>query len=459
MKLFVNGCSMTFGDGLLDKKPLDGHTYRPEVREELEKMRWSGQMLNHINFNEVINLSSGASGNDRIVRTTLEYFLKKIRNKEDLSDHVVIIQFSCPFRFEIYNDDLQIWEKIWPEPNPDKPNSPRTTLQVHYAWSSTRADLNSLMRHVVTLGEFFERHDIRYMFTSMNNLLEENYKQYDEYLQILEYIQEYNWYNKTPDSCGMFGMPGWVGIPGDGHPDAATHKLIAKLFADDLLKFYPELKQNTPQHPTPAVMKEHIPESLNLPHNVCVCSFTEIDENTKNVIRSKMRTHDNVRFIHGSLPSNVNPITYLENLIPFEDKKYQPFDYTYEFLEDEIEFYYKLLGLAKKKSAIELEHNIFFDYVLFVNDTNGVKDIKIPSFIGLNSIYANIFYERRDLRIDKNLFLCDTITFNTIGNFFKFLKKTDTRFFQEDQTPQYFFHNCIRMSNISVNEVRECYTA
>lgn len=83
-KLFVNGCSFTAGNG-------DVHTADGKLAPPLDYV-WANQLPG---FDSITNLAIRAGSNDRILRTTMEYF-----NSRVTKDYVAVIQWTSPLRFE-----------------------------------------------------------------------------------------------------------------------------------------------------------------------------------------------------------------------------------------------------------------------------------------------------------------------------------------------------------------------
>jgi len=95
-KLFVNGCSFTAGNG-------DVHTADGKLAPPLDYV-WANQLPE---FDSVTNLAIRGGSNDRILRTTMEYFGEwspqgRSHNAQNNIDYVAVIQWTSPLRFERY---------------------------------------------------------------------------------------------------------------------------------------------------------------------------------------------------------------------------------------------------------------------------------------------------------------------------------------------------------------------
>ena len=112
MKLITNGCSFTYGAEILlvelgydetDISVAQDPGYHKNYRES---RTYTHHLHNKLKTTEYENLAMGGSSNKRIIRTTLEYFMPKINQGIDLSDHIAVIQWSEPFREEIYHPKI-----------------------------------------------------------------------------------------------------------------------------------------------------------------------------------------------------------------------------------------------------------------------------------------------------------------------------------------------------------------
>jgi len=96
MILYTNGCSFTRGHGEVHNT--EGQLNPPA------KYVWANQIRNH--FDDVIISALAGGSNDRILRTTMEYFSKPRQN------HVAVIQWTSPLRYEVYVDLVKDWAGV-----------------------------------------------------------------------------------------------------------------------------------------------------------------------------------------------------------------------------------------------------------------------------------------------------------------------------------------------------------
>lgn len=115
MILLTNGCSFTWGGGL-EKHFLINDKVHDDKRLPLVWPHHLGKLLN---ADRVVNLGLGCGSNQRITRTTLDWFLNEYKNNEPI---VAVIQLTDPARYEYYlSDDIHdftndpyLWARITP---------------------------------------------------------------------------------------------------------------------------------------------------------------------------------------------------------------------------------------------------------------------------------------------------------------------------------------------------------
>jgi hypothetical protein len=115
MKLFVNGCSFTWGGEMYNSlydhlgNALDYDNKNPVNLERLSRV-WPSHLAKHLNADECVNLSLGAGSNDRIIRTTLDFFTQC----QNVDNWIAVIQLTHPHRFEYWENQSQAWALITP---------------------------------------------------------------------------------------------------------------------------------------------------------------------------------------------------------------------------------------------------------------------------------------------------------------------------------------------------------
>lgn len=91
MKLVANGCSFT-----------EGH--KDKINNQPPDWVWPSLFKNTDEFSEVVNLATEGGSNDRLVRTTLEYF-----SNNTSKDTILVLQHTTPNRKEWYNTQHNMW--------------------------------------------------------------------------------------------------------------------------------------------------------------------------------------------------------------------------------------------------------------------------------------------------------------------------------------------------------------
>ena len=257
MKLLVNGCSYSWGGGLYSlhyNKDSDpdkiGLLYvdikHPTNNERLRKV-YSHHLGKLLKADTVYNISMGATSNERIVRTTLDFYTKKILNNESVTDHFAVIQWSSVDRIEVYDDILKGMVHMLPSGVIFESDdlSKTFTAEEHKVlvddilskkqnlyyknFMSPKQVVNKTFQQILILGHFFEKHNIPYLFCSMNpDTIMEYFK--DE-KDKMKYINRFKWLNSTLTKSTITI---YTGDPGNtellcntGHPNEKGHLEIA----------------------------------------------------------------------------------------------------------------------------------------------------------------------------------------------------------------------------------------
>lgn len=254
-KLLVNGCSFTAGT----------HPYTIGTNTDISPIVWSRHLEDK--FENVYNLAKGGEGNDRIVRTTLE-FCKDI----DMSDYVAIIQWSSPFRTEYWSPEDNEWINVvinngmqgnwtldqvnpesksgiqnWTLDIPSDPNTARKKLQTlsyenEMKWLNSFNDYDiAYYNNVLVLQNFFENKQVPYMFTSMSPS-DHPFMERKIYhtmpttteLNLRKLIDKSKWSKVSLSSYS----DGNIISQEDGHPDLKGNKLIAQALFKELMEKY-----------------------------------------------------------------------------------------------------------------------------------------------------------------------------------------------------------------------------
>ena len=221
MKLFANGCSFTWGGGILEKEKNLSNTLSPailrrkEYTEFREKSVWPWHLHQLLKTEECVNLAMGCGSNSRIVRTTLDFFVEKINKQENVSDWLAVIQWTEPSRYEVYDErngqfNLIKTDVVLPEVSNDR----FEYLQKRFLEDDKtfNAEWFTLL---VCLSSFFEKHNIQYMFSLMMPMYNLN-----NYC-----INNMNWLDSTIESSVLIDTEKFR--YDSFHPNLDGHKYIA----------------------------------------------------------------------------------------------------------------------------------------------------------------------------------------------------------------------------------------
>ena len=239
MKLLANGCSFTDGDNT-----------------------WPQQLVENGMFVEVHNLSMAGGSNDRIVRTTLDFC-----SKNDMSNYMAVIQWTSLFRKEYYNANLKEWiggttvlnnnspEDLSMAVTVEKGSTTRDKDLVHISNAATEDMMYlqsitdyrlSTLKNILILQNYFEQHNIKYLFTSMGpdshiagNMFTHMYSpQKQPIIHILESAVNKNNWTKLSIANMLNNDLEYIISQDDTHPNEKGHKLLAQSFWQQIGKIY-----------------------------------------------------------------------------------------------------------------------------------------------------------------------------------------------------------------------------
>jgi hypothetical protein len=231
MKLFTNGCSFTWGGQIIENNfNLPSYKFRYDnLDSEYNKFRkeniWPYHLHNLLQSDELINLSIGAGSNHRIVRTTFDFFLEKIKNKENLDDYIAIIQWTDISRYEIFDQDVNDFllihsYNIFPEV-PDH----KKELYNYKFFCHPKTFESEYKIHLISLHNFFKNNNIKYLFCTL-----QPFEITDDY------IASMNWLGLNPKDNQILNTENFRYE--SGHPDLMGHKIISKRLHKRLKELY-----------------------------------------------------------------------------------------------------------------------------------------------------------------------------------------------------------------------------
>ena len=229
MKLFTNGCSFTWGAeiwseelnfiGIPEKVPYNLNQFR-------EEKVYSGILHQKLNTSELHNLSYGGASNQRIVRTTLEFFINHINKGLPVDDFLAVIQWTRPERFEVYDTASGCYVSMLPNCSvPGLPPDRFKFLQNRF-FENPINYLDNFNISCVTLSSFFDLHKIKYVFCTIDvhTTPSEGY-----------YKQNIKWLGDSPKLNALSELVTNHTYP-QLHPNLDGHRIIAE-------KLYIRLKE------------------------------------------------------------------------------------------------------------------------------------------------------------------------------------------------------------------------
>jgi|ETNmetMinimDraft_14_1059893.scaffolds.fasta_scaffold14664_3 hypothetical protein len=175
--LYANGCSRTWGGelfhSLFDKNDnlLDCYNPSPINKARLQ-VTWPGILSKKLGGDgttaSFINNAMGCGSNERILRTTTNFFLK---NKPD--NPLAIIQFTDPIRGEYYDEDLEKWYPwkdnclVLPRKLKNKHGKLYKCIEEYMVLVKYSKQYYVLYQQMLALHNFFKSNNIPYIFMSI----------------------------------------------------------------------------------------------------------------------------------------------------------------------------------------------------------------------------------------------------------------------------------------------------
>lgn len=245
MKLFVNGCSYSYGGNIYplydDDKLITFYTETDVNKQRLSNI-WSYHLGKNLGVKEVVNYSLCSNSNEAILRTSLDY----LDNLSDYNDLRVVIQWSNPDRFEFYDEINRGWIQISGSKSwlfvPDDPdfdfsnqneyfiNHIQERLDIFYKhfYSEYEAVIKSL-NHFELLGEYLENRKIKYVFCLLTYGLFDKLKHTTIGIKnkIDHISNSYRWFNNDMSCSTLRPVIPENMLTISGHPDLNGHKEIA----------------------------------------------------------------------------------------------------------------------------------------------------------------------------------------------------------------------------------------
>lgn len=194
MKLFTNGCSFTWGGAIYpslydDQGNLLDHQNSSPINQQRLSQVWPAHLAGLCKAEKYANLSIGCGSNQRILRTTFDYFSNLMYRSEWSNDWTAVIQWSIPYRFEHWDEKTNSWTMCIPNGSmTSKKTDHKEHLRIDefakHIWINFNDKTYSQQYYsqVVGLSSFFEKHNIPYWFSNLDttvlDYLEDHQRQY-----------------------------------------------------------------------------------------------------------------------------------------------------------------------------------------------------------------------------------------------------------------------------------------
>lgn len=238
MKLFVNGCSHTAGAEI-----------EFEQQGECFSKAWPHHLSKLMGIKS-INFSLSGSSADRVVRTTIEYFLKQKSNINfDASNYFCIIMWPGLYRTELFNGGFDAgWQPLVVGNDESYKKQMDTFSYTYYkSWTifaKIYPQTLSYLHNIMLLQYFLVTNRIKYLFWSASNSLPHTkdyltlyksqiYKKRYPYLYDSEYCFTKLCHNNNQKISEFSRLSGF-----NSHYDEDAHKW----FADYLYNYIKENK-------------------------------------------------------------------------------------------------------------------------------------------------------------------------------------------------------------------------
>ena len=232
MKLFTNGCSFTWGGEIYATLGYKSNeviptSLTPDHYKFREEHIWSFHLHKLINSENIFNLSSPGAANNRIVRTTLEFFIDYLERGLPVDEIIAVIQWTDLHRYEIYDSLTKQYVNVY---SYDFSTFPKLEENIATKYKLRLLDheinsVNKFIQDVTCLSSFFDKHKIKYVFGTMNKISLPN-----------TYIKSLNWLG-TDEISNCILEENKFRFPGK-HPNLHGHKIIAEKLYKRLVELY-----------------------------------------------------------------------------------------------------------------------------------------------------------------------------------------------------------------------------
>lgn len=227
MNIFANGCSYTFGGGLYNlvdqEKLVDSNNSDDNTNKERLNTTWPGRLAKRLKSDNFKNYALSCGSNDRIVRTSIEFYRNLLSQGKSVTNWYAVIQLTYSERFEFFDNNNQSWSLVKHNryirgDGTLYPQEDQSRLQNYYRYNNKTYWEQKTLNQIMTLGHFFCFHNIPYIFWSMYSdqlLLSKDGKKYCN--------KYFNWLHEDIDHFPK------VQKLSCGHPTRKGHEELAKI--------------------------------------------------------------------------------------------------------------------------------------------------------------------------------------------------------------------------------------
>ena len=188
MILVANGCSHTAG----------AEMEYPSQRRCYEKA-WPKYLAEALGYDHV-NLSDSGASSHRIVRTTLRYMIDKFKDKDNLQDHLFIINWPGAHRTELRQlpdgseeENLLFYDDRWLPlilGNDEfyKKTFTKRLYTYYKSWVLTSENIKSSMDYfhdILLLQNFFLLYKVKFLFWSASHVINDGFGELNGYKSLI----------------------------------------------------------------------------------------------------------------------------------------------------------------------------------------------------------------------------------------------------------------------------------
>ena len=183
-----------------------------------------------LDADELIDLSRPGQSCQYVVRTTTDFFIEKINNKEDLSDYIVLLQMPNGLRFEWWNESIQQDSGVSADWQGKMIAFSEEKNIVNY-FGNTMYQFYNMTNSLMQLGSFLKENNIRYYLSTEGQAFSDFAKVNEIVKRRIEYIDtNYSILGGEINNSRLVGkeVPSKeVIIPGGGHYSEHGHTVAA----------------------------------------------------------------------------------------------------------------------------------------------------------------------------------------------------------------------------------------